>query len=63
VKGYTSWSITAQEKQDRGAGSPITWDFTGTLAAPGRSAGFTASLAKQRDGSWAIGSFKGPDPN
>ena len=62
VRGYTSWSVASQEKQSHGAGAPASWDFTGTLAAPGSAAGFTASLFKQGDGTWAVGSFDGPHP-
>jgi hypothetical protein len=58
VKGFTSWSVTAQKKEPGGAAG---WHFTGTLNAP-RPASFDLYLVKQEAGGWAVGSFSGPNP-
>jgi hypothetical protein len=60
VAGYQTWSVTARTPV---AGPPPAWDFSGTLAAaPGRSARFTVRMVKQQSGHWAVGLFRGPDP-
>jgi hypothetical protein len=60
VAGYQTWSVTARTPA---AGPPPAWDFSGTLTAPGRSpARFTVRMVKQQAGHWAVGSFRGPDP-
>ena len=59
VAGYQTWSVTGRTSV---AGPPPAWDFSGTLAAPGRSARFTVRMVKQQSGDWAVGSFRGPDP-
>jgi hypothetical protein len=60
VAGYQTWSITTRTPA---TGPPPAWDFSGTLTAPaGRSARFTVRMVKQQAGHWAVGSFRGPDP-
>jgi hypothetical protein len=56
VKGYTSWSIKSQNIVRKG-----TAEFKGALSSPAGKAGFSMTLVKQPSGTWAIGTFSGPD--
>jgi hypothetical protein len=56
LKGFRSWSIEAQ-RQDG-----VRVSFDGRLTGPTGNARFNMVLAKQTDGTWAVGSFSGPNP-
>ncbi|HVX16170.1 MAG TPA: hypothetical protein VHC22_33600 [Pirellulales bacterium] len=59
LDGFQSFSIESQ-MIDRG--NPVdTVNFSGTLKGPSGEAAFTASMVKQQNGKWMVGSFDGPN--
>ena len=59
VKGFRSWSIETQEIVPN---LPKAVRFGGTLKGPNGEATFTATMVKQQNGKWMIGTFEGPNP-
>jgi hypothetical protein len=59
LKGFRSWSIDSQEVVPD---LPKAVRFGGTLKGPTGEATFTATMVKQQNGKWMIGTFEGPNP-
>jgi hypothetical protein len=57
LKGYRSGSVRSQAVVREGAA-----EFRGVLTGPAGRARFTMTLVKQANGTWAVGTFSGPNP-
>ncbi len=57
VNSFQSWSITSITTKDE----PPSRTFTGTLNAGDNFANFSIQLVKQRDGTWQVATFIGPN--
>jgi hypothetical protein len=56
LKGLQSWAIKSQKVVREGAA-----EFQGVLTSPEGAARFKVTLVKQASGTWAVGTFSGPN--
>ena len=57
VSAFQSWSITSITQQDQSTSRT----FVGTLNSGNSVANFSIQMVKQKDGSWQVAIFSGPD--
>jgi hypothetical protein len=59
LKPYTTWAVTSAQRE---TGDPPAWTFGGWVEGPQGTSTFSVRMVKQKNGAWAVGYLRGPNP-